>query len=66
MITDQIMEAIDMMVELCADEKMAIGMTALQEMLGDIDCDKWCLMSTSECLDWIKQYLPRNKYETSA
>lgn len=64
MITDQIMEAIDMMVELCKDERMAIGMSALRDMLGDIDCDEWCLMSTAECREWVKQYLYGIEYET--
>ena len=64
MITDQIMEAIDMMVELCEDKRMAIGMSALRDMLGDIDCDEWCLMSTTECREWVKQYLPESKCKT--
>lgn len=64
MITDQIMEAIDMMLELCEDEREAFGISALRDMLGDFDSDEWSLMSTTECRDWIKQYLYGIEYET--
>ena len=58
MVTDEMMDAIDMLIELCSNEEQKIGMKSVREMLADFDEGEW--LSTerpSDCYDWLEQYL---------
>ena len=58
MVTDEMMDAIDMLIELCSNEEQKIGMKSVREMLADFDEGGW--LSTerpSDCYDWLEQYL---------
>lgn len=58
MITDEIMDAIDMMIEICSNEEQAKGMEAVREMLGDFCEGAWlCMVNPSECYEWLERYL---------
>lgn len=57
MITDEIVEAMDMMIELCSDRTQAMGMDAMREMLCDLDVDNWPSMSQEERQKWIASFL---------
>ena len=57
MITDEIVEVIDRMIELCSDEKQKIGMKSVREMLCDYN-EPAIYNLTSEQIDqWIKSFL---------
>lgn len=58
MVTDGIIDAIDMLIEICSDEEQAKGMKSVREMLADFDEGGW--LSTehpSDCYEWLEQYL---------
>jgi len=58
MITDEIMDAIDMLIEICSSEEQIKGMRSVREMLGDFDEGGWlCMPEPSECYEWLEQYL---------
>ncbi len=57
MITDEIVEAMDMMIELCSDRTQAVGMDAMREMLCDLDVDNWPSMSEEERKEWMISFL---------
>lgn len=58
MVTDEIMDAIEMMIEICSNEEQAKGMESVKEMLGDFVQDGWLSMvNPSECYEWLEQYL---------
>lgn len=54
MIDDEIVAAIDRMIELCADPVQQVGMSSLREML----CDYYDGVTGDEGFDeWLKGYL---------
>lgn len=58
MITDKIMEAIDMMIDICSDEEQAKGMSSIREMLADYDEDNWSdLDDCGAREEWLEQFL---------
>lgn len=58
MITDEIMDAIDMLIEICSNEEQAKGMKSVREMLADFDGGGWlCMVEPSECYEWLEHYL---------
>ena len=58
MVTDEIVDAIDMMIEICSDEKQALGMKSVREMLCDFDEGCWlCMERPTDCYEWLEQYL---------
>ena len=57
MITDEIVEAMDAMIDLCSDKKQALGMASIREMLCDIDVDTWPSMSEDERKEWLAGFL---------
>jgi len=57
MITDEIVEAIDAMIDLCSDRKQALGMASVREMLCDLDVDNWPSMSENERKEWLAGFL---------
>lgn len=62
MITDKIMEAIDMMIDICSDEEQAKGMSSIREMLADYDEDNWS--DLDDCgvrEEWLEQFLSCEK-----
>lgn len=56
MITDEIVEAIDTMIEMCSNEEQAKGMKSIREMLCDFPAD-WNWESESEYREWLSGYL---------
>ena len=57
MITDDIMDAANLMQELCKSKKEAYGMGRMIEMLADLDVDIWPSMDSEERQKWISRYL---------
>ena len=57
MITDEIVEAIDMLIELCSNDQQVKGMNLIREMLCDFDDLQWMQMDQSERNKWLEQYL---------
>ena len=58
MITDEIMEALDMLITMCKDKNQAQGMISVQEMLGDFDEHKFITSTEEEKSNWVLEYLP--------
>ena len=57
MITDEIMEAIEIAIN-CCDDRMAVdGMISLRNMLGDFSEDEWLNMTPNKRRDWVKKFL---------
>lgn len=62
MVTDEMLDAIDMMIEICGNEEQAKGMRAVAEMLGDFEEGSWlCTENPSDCQEWLGKYLPCHK-----
>ena len=57
MITDEIVEAMDLMIGLCSDRSQAMGMDAMREMLCDLDVDNWPSMNKEERKEWLISFL---------
>lgn len=58
MVTDEMLDAIDMMIEICSNEEQVKGMASVREMLCDFSENGWlCLYEPSECYDWLENYL---------
>lgn len=58
MVTDEMMDAMDMLIEICSDEKQKKGMETIRGMLADFDEGVWlCTERPSDCYDWLEQYL---------
>lgn len=55
MITDAIVEAMDMMIDMCSNKQQALGMTSIREMLCDFDEMAW--IDTEDKEAWIEQFL---------
>lgn len=58
MITDEIMEAIDMMAEMAEDPKHIAGVMAVREMLADFNPNVWNGLFVFEQKEMLKDYLP--------
>lgn len=58
MITDEIIEAIDMMAELAKDPKHIAGIMAVREMLADFNPVAWTNLFEFERKILIEDYLP--------
>ena len=60
MVTDEIMEAIEKLIQLCKSEEQRKGMRAVWNMLGDFDENEWERLAdydrAQEC--WAEHYLP--------
>ncbi|EHF00005.1 hypothetical protein [Enterocloster citroniae] len=58
MVTDEMMDAIDKLIEICSDEEQAKGMKSVREMLADFDEAGWlCTKRSSDCYKWLEGYL---------
>lgn len=57
MITDEIVEAIDVMIGLCSNGAQMLGMASVREMLCDFDVVTWSSMSCDERKDWLVEFL---------
>lgn len=57
MVNDSLVNAIDMMIEMCNDKKQAAGMSSLREFICDFCEDEWEPLSLSEKQESIEQYL---------
>lgn len=52
------MDAMDMLIEICSDEEHKKGMETIREMLSDFDEGAWlCAERPSDCYDWLEQFL---------
>lgn len=58
MITDAVIEAIDLMAEMVNDRKELAGIMAVREMLCDFSEDDWITMSEKERKLFLEDYLP--------
>lgn len=56
MITDEIMEAIEMMISNCEGTEQRKGMESLSNMLEDFDEYSWLKMNDNERKNWIDQF----------
>ena len=58
MITDEIMESIDMLIEICSNKEQVKGMKSVREMLADFDESVWInTKNPSDRHEWLSQYL---------
>ena len=57
MITDAIIEAIDLMIENCKNEEQAAGMEKVKNMLADFDEETWEDIGSQEKGEWVTQYI---------
>lgn len=58
MLTDEMVDAIDIMIDLCSSKEQALGMASVREMLCDFDEANWIdIVDTPECHDWLANYL---------
>lgn len=57
MITEEIVFAIDDMIELCTSEEQAKGMRSLREMLCDFDGDVWASTNEADRREWLSGFL---------
>ena len=57
MITDEIVEAMDMMMELCSTPEERVGMQKMQDMLLDWSQDDWMTMSNTKKTKFLKQFI---------
>ena len=57
MITDEIVEAMDMMMELCRTPEERVGMQKMQDMLLDWSEDDWMDMSDTKKTKFLKQFI---------
>lgn len=64
LITEEIVNAIDMMAEMCSNEAQAAAMRSVREMLCDFDAALWSRIdSPAEAYDWLEQFLPCKRKE---
>lgn len=56
MITDEILEAIDLFTGLCCNGEETAKMEALREMLKDFSEAEWLSMSENEKAEWVGHY----------
>lgn len=58
MITDELLDAIDMLIEICGSPEQTKVMKSVREMLCDFDETNWKNTERpSDCYDWLSQYL---------
>lgn len=58
MITDEIVEAMNLMVSLCDDIETKKGMRAMSEMLCDLNIDEWMNQEHEMRCAWVSQFIP--------
>lgn len=59
MITDQIVEALNVLIDLCDNEEHKKAIEAAYDMLLDYDDNEYWAMSDAERTDWVRQYMLR-------
>lgn len=57
MITDRIVDAIDLMDDMCRDDNQSLGIRSVREMLCDFSESEWEAMSQEERKAWIAQHM---------
>lgn len=57
MVTDAIMDAVDLLIEHCNSREQAAGMESLKEMLGNFDEDAWCRWEDEARKAWVGKFL---------
>ena len=57
MINDTLMEAVDLMIDICSDETQALGMSSVREFLGDYCESDWTSLSRKEKIEKFRQYM---------
>ena len=58
MVTNEMMDAIAMMIERCSNKEQAKGMKSVRKMLADFDEDGWLSIERpSNRHEWLEQYL---------
>ncbi len=57
MITDEIVDAMDALIDLCSDDEQQKGMDAMREMLCDWSEETWNPMTEKERKAWLSGYL---------
>lgn len=57
MINDSLVNAIDMMIDLCSDKTQAAGMSSLREFICAFCEEEWEPLSATEKQESIEQYL---------
>ena len=57
MINDNLVEALDMMIDLCGDEQQSLGMSSMREFICDYCETDWTPLSGEEKREKLKQYM---------
>lgn len=66
MITDAVIEAVDLAAASCSDDQQRLGILSIREMLCDFSEDEWTHMEEKDRAEWIAQFLscvPNGKEE---
>lgn len=50
--------AVELLIAMCESEEQAAGMTAVKEMLSDMDEVAFAMMSDDKKEEWVGDYLP--------
>lgn len=57
MVTDTMMEAIDLMIDACSSAEQRKGMESVKEMLGEFDELTWLDFSGNEMCEFVERFL---------
>lgn len=57
MITDEIVEAMDVLIEACDSREQAFGMEIMRDMLCEFDTNRWNTMTAEEHVIWLTGFL---------
>lgn len=57
MITDEIVLAMDALIEMCSNRHQQLGMCSMREMLCDLNPDEFACMNDKEREVWLEQFL---------
>ena len=58
MVTDEMLDAIDMMIEICTSEEQKKGMRSVAAMLDEFDQCGWLATDNpSDCYEWLVQFM---------
>ena len=57
MIDDKLVEALDMMIDICGNKRQALGMSSMREFICDYCEDDWAPLSPEEKREKLMQYM---------
>lgn len=61
MVTDEIVLAMDALIEMCSNRHQQLGMYSMREMLCELNPDEFACMNDKEREVWLEQFLSCQK-----